>query len=164
MAEGEGKTDISKWRKLLENVKGAKDSHVKVGVLASAGDVEGGQFSLAELAAVHEYGSPENGIPERSFIRSTMTASKEEMAKRMEKIARNIVQGEGTIAEGLDQLGLWVSSKIKSRIVGRQIVPRLEDSEAGRRTIERKDSDVTLVDTAQLLNAISWQVVEGGSE
>ena len=81
--------DDRKWRKLLSNVKGAKESHVLVGVFASAGDTEGGEFSLAELAAVHEFGSPENGIPERSFIRSTMTAAREEMAKRMESVTRS---------------------------------------------------------------------------
>jgi len=155
--------DDREWQKQLKRIsKLTKGPHVLVGVMASAGDAEGGEFSLAELAAVHEFGSPENGIPERSFIRSTITAVSEERAKLVEKIMDDILHEKDTIEGGLAKLGLWLVNKIKSRIRNREIIPRLEDSEAGRRTIKRKGSDVTLVDTAQLLNAISWRVESGG--
>lgn len=138
----------------------AEEAHVRVGVLAEDKHGEEG-VSMVELAAIHEFGSPSRNIPERSFIRSTFHSRREDLQRILVRLARAIVGDRMEPREALGILGLWAATAVKKQITGRLVVPRLEETDAGRRTIRRKGSDVTLVDTALLVNAITWQIGEG---
>lgn len=69
--------DDKREQKHLEKLlsKTEKQVHVAVGILQDEQRPEG--FSIVDLATVHEYGSKDQCIPARSFIRSTCDASKE---------------------------------------------------------------------------------------
>ena len=69
-------TEIDRgWRKLRQTMKAASDAHAKVGVLAGKGAEESREgLTNAELAAVHEFGTKDGRVPERSFIRATVIA------------------------------------------------------------------------------------------
>lgn len=124
----------------------ARDRYVKVGVI---GDEE-----LATIAAVHEYGSPQNNIPERSFIRRTF--SEKEAAHRafLARVVTQILRGTLTVDRGLGMIGAWGAAEVKKTITaGPHIPPPLSP-----RTIARKGSDRPLVDTGQLVGAITWEV------
>lgn len=152
-------SDTTIWDKIMAAVRSMKTAHVKVGVMASAGETENGEFTLAELAAVHEFGSPANGIPERSFIRSTFRERGSELEVVTKKLAKQVLDG-GSVHDALSKLGLWGATAVRSQITSQRVRPQLVESEAGRRTIARKGSSVTLVDTGQLANAISYEVEE----
>lgn len=155
-----GKTDTSLWEAIRRRVAALdKAPHVKVGVLAGLGDEDVGGVTLIELAAVHEFGSPAAGIPERSFIRSTFDQRRDELRRVGAELTRQIVAGRVDVVTALGRLGLWGANAVKRQITGKLVVPRLEDSEAGRRTIKRKGSSTTLVDTGRLVNSITWVVV-----
>lgn len=146
------------WKKLLASAYDLDRAYVKVGVIASEAGTEDGGIGLAELAAVHEFGSPEVGIPERSFIRRTF-ANAPWLPSFTAKLAKAVITGGMPVARALAILGTKGAQEVKATIVDERVTPRLEDSDAGRRTIARKGSSVTLVDTARLVNGISYEVV-----
>lgn len=146
------------WKKLLAKAHELDKSYVKVGVLASKG---GGaahgedNISLIEIAAIHEFG---NGhVPERSFIRSTFYVRRvNALATMVAKLAKAIVTEGMTPKKALSLLGQWAASEVKETITEIDIPPPLADS-----TIMAKGSSKPLVDTGQLKNSITYEVVEG---
>lgn len=155
--------DDSTWRKLRRKVLeiAARDAHVKIGVLASkAGGQQRDGIGMLELAAIHEFGSPAAGIPERSYIRATFAKNHDDLAQLTAKLAGAVFRDEMQIGRALGLLGTWGVAQVKAFITEERVTPRLEDSRAGRRTIHRKGSSVTLVDTGRLIGAIQFEVVE----
>jgi len=145
-------------------IERAANMHVKVGVLASTG---GGQthdsksgLSTIEIAAVHEFGSPAAGIPERSFIRRTMTEKKPEIDKAIEKLAAQIVNGSLDPEKAFAVLGQLGAAEVKKTITEGSGVPPPLQSE----TIARKGSSRPLVDTGRLLGSIGYEVGKGIGE
>ncbi|MGL4443646.1 MAG: hypothetical protein ACRCU1_08475, partial [Alsobacter sp.] len=127
---------------------------VHVGIVgARANELEEGSTkTLAELGAIHEYGSDvEPGdvgyVPERSFIRSTLANRRADIAKLMASECRAVLAGKRTPAAALEVVGAAVASWIKLAVTsGEGIGPPLAES-----TIERKGSSRPLVDHGQLI-------------
>lgn len=155
--------DTKKWDTIKAAVKRVGKAHVKVGVLAANGGAATDDgITMVELAAIHEFGAPGAGIPERSFIRSTFKVHKtKELANMQAKLAQAIILKDMPVKQALGLLGTWATAQVKRTISGRLVRPQLEESEAGRRTIARKGSSTTLVDTGRLINAISFEVSDG---
>ena len=145
-------------RRLQKRLEASGNAHVKVGVLGSKGgnaphDSSG--ISLVELAAIHEFGSPAAGIPERSFIRRTFIEKRRELEEVITKLARGVVAGKLDMRRALDILGAWASAEVKKTVTaGAHIPPPLKPA-----TIERKGSDRPLIDTGRLIGAVTWEVV-----
>lgn len=142
------KIDDREWRRIARNVEQLlKDQRVRVGIL--------GDGRNATIGAVHEFGSPARGIPERSFLRASLRKMRAtgQLAGMTERISRAILTGKLAPVRGLQMLGAWASAQVKSHIVDTNIPPPLSP-----RTIARKGSDRALVDTSQMLNAITWAV------
>lgn len=150
------KKDDHVFRELREKIRGIAKAYVKVGVLEANGsnEVEGGGLTMAELAAIHEYGAPKAGIPARSFIRRTFAESEGAEALRafMVRTARGLIQEKLEVNQALNQLGAFAQNLIKKRIK-EHIPPPLKPA-----TIKRKGSSTPLVDTGQLINSITWEV------
>jgi hypothetical protein len=142
--------------------------HVKVGVLDDGGkgsDDHGG-FTNAQLAAIHEFGSEDGTIPERSFIRSTLTANIQEYKRILTKIVRGIYMRKLTPERGLGLLGAQVAADIKKRVTtGDEVPPPNAPSTLARKEkLRRKGSKGlprTLVDTGRMIGSVSWAVVKG---
>lgn len=108
---------------------------------------------MATLAAVHEFGAPSKGIPERSFLRSAIIEGSQQI---------NDIVAEGVKAYARQQkqvdlmfynnIGLFASNLVKEKIVKGPFRPL---SEA---TINRKGSSKPLIDTGALRQSISWEV------
>jgi phage gpG-like protein len=147
--------DTKVWDALRERLRrlGRKGAHVRVGVMQSAGNAPSG-ISLVELAAVHEFGSPAAGIPERSFIRSTFRERGEQLVNLTTRLAKAVIAERSSIDEALGLLGAWGADQVKRTIRG-FIEPPLK-----QKTIDRKGSDLPLVDTGQLINSITWEVAK----
>lgn len=151
------------WRRILAAVNDLDDSYVKVGVLAETGDSEHGEgesgdITILELAAIHEFGSPAAGVPERSFIRRTFQNSEDWLPQFQSKLAKAVIQGKISHERALEILGKKCVDEVKNTITeGEGVPPPLEQS-----TIDAKGSSRPLVDTGQLVNSISYEVVMGG--
>ncbi len=133
--------------------KTQKYSHVAVGILQDENHDE--HFSVVDLAMVHEYGSSNGRIPQRSFIRSTCDAKRKEHLKIMQTLQSKIVKGSITIHQALTQLG-EVVSKDMVQAINSGIEPDLAPA-----TIIRKNSSKPLIDTGRLKGAISHKVRGG---
>jgi phage gpG-like protein len=151
-------------RALALNSKAAQESHVLVGVIAAKGGdapaAEGG-ITMIELAAIHEFGSPEAGIPQRSFIRSTFNRSdvRNEMGQLAGKLVGKVIQGM-KLQTALGLMGAWGVAQIKNTVNNRMTTGP-ENQALKPATIKAKGSDLPLVDTGRLLNAIQWLVKLG---
>lgn len=154
----------TKWDELIARAHGLARGHVRVGVLLSKGGEKphegkgknADHITLVELAAIHEFGSPAAGIPERSFIRSTFYVRRVEALRSMcARLAKAVVTDGLDPKRALGMLGAWAASQVKETITEIDIPPPLADS-----TVQAKGSSKPLVDTGQLKNSITYEVVD----
>lgn len=113
--------------------------------------------TLGEIATIHEFGATwtdeagnQREIPARSFLRGWFDENearlKEMLVKRLQ------ANGPARWQNAFAQLALWIQADIQRRI-RRRIPPPLAPA-----TIKRKKSSVPLIDTGQLLAAITARV------
>ena len=151
------KVDDRVAKRLVKRISRLSKKGLEVGVLASKGgnkEYRNGSTVL-EVAAVHEFGSPENGIPRRSFIQSTLESAsvKREQARLSSRVAAQIIAKHTTVEKGLAFLGEWAKNKITDRIAGDEIRPALKPA-----TAKRKGFDNVLVETGKLVDSIDYEV------
>lgn len=145
--------DWSKFRELRSRLQGLADKEVVVGVTrASAGRDQTGEINNAELAATHEFGTKDGHIPERSFIRSSMTEHRQDYVSAQAANLRKVVRGEMPFEKSLDLLGLRAAADVQANIRRGDFKP-LEQS-----TIDRKGSKAPLIDTGNLRQSITHEV------
>lgn len=134
----------------------SRGATVKVGIIGEKASQshQGGPLSNVEIGAVHEFGAPSRGIEQRSFIRGYVIENEREIHDLQRKFAREIIKGM-PVKQALKQLGAVIEGGIKERIANR-IPPPL-----WAQTVERKGSDVPLINTGQLRSSIT-HLVEGG--
>lgn len=137
------------FRDMVLLVKSLGRKRVRVGVLT------GGE--QGDIAFWMEYGVPSRNIPSRPFLRATFALRRDEIIAYQTRLLKLILQGVLDETRALGLLGEYVASLIKELIVryGKQIFVPLALA-----TIQRKGSDKPLVDTAGLLNSITWEIVE----
>lgn len=105
-----------KWnQQLIDNLGKLLDQDllVKVGVLDDGQLHPDDKIGAASLAAVHEFGSPSQNIPERSFLRKTEFMKKDAymawISQNSEQLFAAVVQGN-LYFQVLPKIGaLWVS-------------------------------------------------------
>jgi phage gpG-like protein len=142
------KREQRRLEKLLQKMANAP--HVAVGILQDKPVTD--RFSMLDLATVHEFGSKDGRIPERSFMRSTCDAKRHEHAKLMTQLQNKYIDGKLTMSQALTQLGEVVSKDVVQAI-NRGIDPKLKPA-----TIKRKKSSKPLIDSGRLKGEITHEV------
>lgn len=141
---------------LQRMLKGVGRATVRVGILSDSPHQEregaSGVLSVAEIAAVHEFGAPAVNVPQRSFVRATVDAQAAEIQRLQETLFAQVIDGGITEAQALELVGAKVAAMMQARITS-NIPPPLKPE-----TVERKGSSVALVDTGQLKSSIVWEV------
>jgi hypothetical protein len=158
------------WKRVLANFREAKGASVKVGILASAGmhkgETDGGEpLTVAQIAAVHEYGSEDGRIPQRSFIRSAVDESQAEIRTVIAKAGDAIVAGKMDVRTGMGIIGAFVKSRIQRKLVSGPFHPlsrftiarRMRRLKSGRKVLSTKP----LIDTGQLRASVDYEVTLG---
>lgn len=150
------------WDKLKARIPDIADHRVHVGVLAEGGGtatIPGSDITMIELAAIHEFGSPAAGIPQRSFLVSTFDRPSVDKGIRAlaSRYAGAIVAGKMTVDVALGRIGAFAVAKIRETIKNRLTVGDGDQANAPS-TIASKGSDLPLVDTGRLINAITWVI------
>lgn len=112
---------------------------VRVGILDDEPKRTTGEstdLTLVEVAAIHEFGAPGAGIPQRSFIRATVDNEAQVILALQRALATQVVKQGLPAREALDLLGAKVAGMIQRR---------------------------TPIDTGQLRSGVTWKVgkVEG---
>ena len=148
------------YGKMMTEFKAAKgESAVFVGFLRSSGTHKakdkGKPITMAQLGAVHEFGSSDGKIPERSFMRSAVDANHGKLESLIAKLSGQVMDGLMAKKKALGILGETVKQLMKNKIVG-GLQPPLKPA-----TIQAKGSSKPLIDTGQLVNSLEWEVREG---
>lgn len=190
---------------LREAAKLRKKPYVKAGITQARGSKvrEDGKKTTAEIAQIHEYGAPEAGIPERSFLRSTREKYQSKYDAHLKKLGDEILDSNSgmTTEKALGLIGQEYARDVKNAI-RTGIAPALKEStirsknagviekakgkanalgskfqaqgklskgeirsfEKASATIQTGGSSVPLIDTAQMINAVSYEVASDGSQ
>lgn len=135
---------------------------LKVGIVGpAASQVEdGSDLTLAQLGLIHEYGAVivRGGfrieIPERSWLRSTLIAHREDLAKLRIAVLKRVLSGGITARAAMEFMGEQVTAWIRARIVAGIDPPNATS------TILRKGSTKPLIDHGQFYRAISYEVFD----
>jgi len=146
------------WSKIQRKIKAV--GNVYVGLLgAKAAKIypDGHGYTTAEVGAVHEYGSEERNIPQRSFLRATVLKFKNKYAKLLaQTAAEKVFQGKPDMA--MLKVGLIVAGDVRQRIAD-GIPPALaEKTIAARKRRFGKASSTPLIATGQLRSSIDAEV------
>ena len=102
---------IKNLEKTLKNINGLT---TKVGWFPGAKYQDG--TPVAYVATIQEYGSPMNGIPPRSFMRTTIAEKENEWAKLARSGAKAIIAGNASPIMVMEGLGLAASGDIRKKI------------------------------------------------
>lgn len=145
-------------------------AHVKVGVLDDGGpgseEREGG-LSNAELAAVHEFGSSDGRVPERSFIRSTFEANRQKYVETLGELLGQVVLGKRTLEQAFNLVGLMMATDIKKRVAAGEIRQELKPATIARKEAKRARGNRgplrALIDTGRLVASVTWAFFARGS-
>lgn len=136
----------------LKNIAKSYESNkqVRAGFLGGAyyPEAEGGT-SIALVAAVHEFGAPEKGIPKRPFMSKAIALNKDKWA---DKLGKGIA--EVGVDRALDLVGEEMVDDIRKSINDEDWTPLKPE------TVKRKGFDKPLVDTMDMTRAVTHKVTE----
>lgn len=141
------------------------ESHVKIGVLNDSQRPDG--FGAVELAMVHEFGSRSRGIPERSFLRKTMTNYESDFVKEMDANKKAIEKSisEGNFEQFLGKVGAkWVGYVIETfeaqgpgwAVLSERTIAARKARKTGKNPVVGTKA---LIDTGAMLRSITYEVV-----
>lgn len=129
---------------------------VTIGIQGSQGTQKHkGGITNAALGFIHEFGAPGAGVPQRSFLRSTVDRNRGQIKRMLEKAARNAVD-----TGDLDQRLAIVGEKVRSEVI-ETIDKSIGIEPNAPSTIRKKGSSKPLVDSGVLKGAISSKVRKG---
>lgn len=150
------------WKKLQKDFADMlKGAWVAVGIQGSKAELETaehGPMTNAELGAIHEWGTKDGHVPERSYLRSTLDENGKKYQKDVDNIAKQFFDLKLNAQRTRGEL-LLVGEKYKSDIlkkINEGISPELAEV-----TIIRKKGETTpLINTGQLRDAIDAKVID----
>ncbi len=155
------KREQYKLEKRLQKMQ--KSPHVAVGILQD--EPVNDEFTMVDLATVHEFGSKDGRIPARSFFRSTLDSKRAEYPKLIAKLQDAYVIGKLTMKQALTQFGEMVVGDMKETI-NNGIKPDLAEStkKAKKQSIKKQKKKLSgigfrpLIETGVLKGSITHQV------
>ena len=157
----------------------SKKPHVKIGINEQEGREpkevrESGvpvKFRVLDVALVHEFGSRDGRIPQRSFVRATSDKNRRKWFGIAKGLKDRILRGQATVSSALDLMGVKGRSDMQ-RTIQKGIPPALAASTlrrrrgapgGGKKTREifggkniRVGKATPLIDTGQLLGSIQY--------
>lgn len=125
---------------------------VNVGVPEGKREEDG--TPVAMIAAVHEFGSPSQGIPERPFLRVSVQRNRQKYIRLNRINLVKMLRGKATVDQALGQLGEMAKGDVQTEIRSGDFAPLKEA------TIKRKGSSRPLIDTGQMVQSIAWELGE----
>lgn len=140
------------WKKIRKNLKSQR-MIITVGVQgkeasAKSGDGEDAP-TVADVAAFNELGL---GVPERSFLRSTIDGGRRKYLQLLNGVGDASVAGKIPVVRGAKIVGEVVVGDVKQAIADGIPPPNAES------TIVQKGSSTPLIDTGQLRGSITSKV------
>lgn len=171
------KTIDSGWKRIQELAKSIKngDAYVKAGVLgskaqeihdeqaaAAPGGSEWKPLTNVKLALIHEYGTRDGHVPERSFVRSSFRkhrAGYEALLARL--VGDAVLTGRMSYEKALALVGMKMASDMRQGIRDFIPPPNAPSTLKRKLALTRPGSTgqpIPLIDTGRLLGSITYAV------
>jgi len=119
--------------------------------------------TVASIAIIQEYGSPKQGIPSRSFIRSSIKENRQDIAKLFSSGLKSVLKEKETIENVYEGVGLRASKLISKKITQIQ-EPPLKEATVKARAKKLSNKKITaslrkpLVDSGFMLSSLTHVV------
>lgn len=148
-------------RALIRAVDELDDAHIDVGLFEGEEHPDS-ELTIAQIGAVHEFGSKNGKIPERSFLRSTADEKRGAYIKRMDAVAARLQSSKGS-SKGLSLLaavGELMASDVRKKITTLRSPPKAPA------TLAREGPGFTnpLIWLGYMRNAVRARIVMGKDE
>ncbi len=159
-----GKTKVidKGFKRIRKDLNKVDGSEVDIGILKGEvgilDAVSGKSFEVAEIAAVHEFGTTKAGrnnsvtIPERSFMRSTFDDNRVKYTQVLKSLMGDVLQGNKTVEQALSLFGERVVGDIKKKITS------IREPANAPSTIEGKGFNNPLIRTGTMRSRIKKRV------
>lgn len=144
-------------------LNGLGDKVARVGFFPKDKYDDKARTPVAYVAAIQEFGSPQQGIPPRSFMRSTAEERKGEWASLARSGAKAVVKGSATATQVMDGIGQQAAGDIK-RTISKITSPELKQSTIDARLRKMADGKTVgslnkpLIDSTLLYESV-WSEV-----
>jgi phage gpG-like protein len=143
--------DIDKgWRQIKLNMEQLKGRHVKVGITADSGSVDG--TTVIDYATYNEFGT--RSIPARPFMATTADRYRDQTVKVAEAMIGQVLDQRYTVDTMLARLGAWYQAKVQQTIRDAKEWAVPNDP----KTIAMKGSSSPLIDTGRLVQSVRYEV------
>lgn len=174
------KDNRKKFDTIISNIQKIRSSYVKVGFpmndpktnqahheAESSGDGSSvgdhskwdsgisAKATVLEIAVYHEFGAPGAGLEERSFIRTSHDLNIDKYQKLQIYLFKKLMDGVVSLDQALDIAGQMIQTDVKKFLADGKVNPK------SQRAIN--DGGKTLIDTAQMLNSITYKKFKGGT-
>lgn len=152
------------WGHIKDNVKQLNNMVVTVGHHSNSGRTKDGDMTLAELMAIHEYGSPKISLPATPIYKRTFEDRQKRVLVLQRKLMRAVLLGAMTAKEAGKMLGAYYEGELKNtftRVVfknpnyGKRFSPNYTKRPSGAKVTA---SSRRLIDTGNIRNAIAYKV------
>lgn len=150
--------DLSRVMAKIDAIgEGFANREAKVGWFPAAQYEDG--TPVAYVAAIQEFGSPENNIPARAFMRPTIQDKQGEWSAQIAGGMKKVVKGQLTADDVLDAVGTLAAADIAVTIRNAPNWPELSPATLAER--ERKGRGTApLQDTGLLIATVTHQVTD----
>jgi hypothetical protein len=136
--------------KIAHQFNQVKGKTLRVGFLPSAPHYQRTGLPTAYIASVQEWGDPSHNIPARPFFR---TCIKENQKSWSKTAADYLKANNNDVEETFRDMGATITGQLINSIVNGQWVPNAPA------TVRRKGFQKPLIESGQLVNAISYEIV-----
>ncbi len=149
------------------NVIAENEPYIKIGLIESTSSRSLGELSNPEIGLINEYGTSGTSvvgsdtggdIPARPFLRTTMQMHRRKYEKMLARAVKNQLEKGTSLDADMGLIGQQAAADMKKVARSNMPPPNAEY------TIKKKGSSKTLVDSGQMINAISYITGKGPSK
>lgn len=147
----------------MRNVRSMATRDVLVGIPSDGTDRRetGAAMDNATLGYIHEFGAPNANIPARPFLIPGVKSVSGKTADRMGRAMNAALVGEtGECDKQMHAAGLIAQNAVRG-LINSGIAPALTEATLAARRARGRTGEVSLIDTGQLRNSITYVVIGG---
>lgn len=144
------------FQQFFAKLKELHKSYVSVGVHQDAGSYPGGEDVLT-VGLAHEFGVPDRGLPERSYMRSAIDENQEKLNRWQQELAGKIMGADRiSVPKALNILGARIQILMQNKLKSDIPPPLTPDYEEWK--IKQGFTSDTLIMTKLLMRSITYKV------
>ena len=161
------------WTKAMKGLADLGGVVVTVGLHSDAEPYQRGQAApanVAQIGAVHEFGSEDGRVPARPWLRPPVDANQAEYVALTKRLAGRVIDGDLSAKQLGDVLGAKVTADVQKSIVD-VVSPILAPATIERKAALSKTGDVRveagvetgnpLIDTGHMRQSVTYVVATG---